>query len=394
MDFSLTQEQLMLREMVRDFAEKEMAPVIPALERRGEYPAKIVRKLAGLGILGMTIPEEYGGVDFGAVSICLVMEEIARVCASTGVTISVHNSAAAAPIVRFGSKRQKTRYLPAMARGDLIGGFALTEPGCGSDAAAITARAVRKRDRYVLDGTKSWITNARIGGVFVVMAVTDPKASSRRISAFLVEPTFPGFSFGKDEDKMGLRCSVTSMINLAGCEVPADNLLGEEGMGLHVAFSTLDSGRIGIAAQAVGIAQGAFDEARRYARTREAFGGALASLQAIRFMLADMAMEIDAARLLTHRAADIKDRARDGAGRAKDFSGEASMAKLFASEMCNRVAYRAVQIHGGYGYSREYSVERFYRDARVTTIYEGTSEIQRLIIARRLIGLRAQPGAA
>ncbi len=371
----------MLRETVREFAENEMAPVIPSLEREGTFPAGIVAKLADLGILGMAIPEEYGGAGFDTVSICVVMEEIARVCASTGVTLSVHNSAASAPIVQFGTREQKLKYLPRMAAGALIGGFALTEPGCGSDAAAIACRAERRGGGYVLNGTKSWITNARIGGVFVLMAVTDPSAGSRGISAFLVEPDTPGFSFGKDEEKMGLRCSITGMINLSDCEITASSLLGEEGMGLRVALSTLDGGRIGIASQSVGIARGAYEEARDYALTRKTFGVKLADHQAIRFMLADMALEIDAARLLTHKAADKKDRGARGA----DLSLEASMAKLYASEMCNRVTYSAVQIHGGYGYSKEYNVERYYRDARVTTIYEGTSEIQRLILARRLV---------
>jgi alkylation response protein AidB-like acyl-CoA dehydrogenase len=380
-DFELTEEQRMVREMVREFADREMAPVIPALEREGTYPAAIVARLAELGILGMAIPEEFGGNAFDAVTTALVMEEIARVCASTAVTLSVHNTASAGPIVRFGSREQKSRYLPRMARGEIIGGFALTEPGCGSDAAAVATRAVRRGDRWILNGTKSWITNVRIGGVFVLMAVTDPDAGSRGISAFLVEPDMPGFSFGKDEPKMGLRSSKTGMINLVDCEVPAEFLLGEEGMGLRVAFSTLDAGRIGIAAQSVGIARGALEEARAYAKTRKAFGEALASFQAIRFMLADMATEIDAARLLTLRAASLRDSAPPGG----DFSREASMAKLYASEMCNRVAYKAVQIHGGYGYSAEYNVERYYRDARVTTIYEGTSEIQRIIIARKLV---------
>ncbi len=378
MDFSLTEEQRMLRDTVREFADREMAPVVPGLERRGEYPVDIIARLADLGILGMSIPEEHGGTGFDTVSISLVMEEIARVCASTGVTLSVHNSAAAAPIVRFGNDAQKDRYLPAMARGEIIGGFALTEPGCGSDAAAVTTRAVKTGDGYVINGAKSWITNVRIGGVFVLMAVTDPDAGPKGISAFLVEPSMPGFSFGKDEEKMGLRSSVTGMINLSDCRVPAENLLGREGDGLKVAFSTLDGGRIGIAAQAVGIAQGAYDEARRYAVDRSAFGRKLSGFEAVRFMLADMALEIEAARLLTHHAATLKDR-------GSDYSKEASMAKLYASEACNRVAYRAVQIHGGYGYSKEYNVERYYRDARVTTIYEGTSEIQRLIIARKLL---------
>lgn len=379
MNFDLTEEQRMVRDMVREFADREMVPHIPEMERRGEFPAEILHKLSKIGIMGMAIPEEFGGTGFDTVSITLALEEIARACASTAVTVSVHNSAAATPIVRFGTAGQKRRFLPQMASGEIIGGFALTEPGCGSDAAAMATRAVRRGDRYILNGTKSWITSARVGGVFVLMAVTDPTAGHRGISAFLVEPGMPGFSFGKDEDKMGLRCSITGMINLTDCEVPADALLGEEGMGLRVALSTLDGGRVGIAAQAVGIARAAFEDSRRYAATRTAFDGPLTSHQAIRFMLADMAVEIDAARLLAHRAACLRDLG------AKDFSREASMAKLYASEMCNRVTYRAVQIHGGYGYSKEYSVERYYRDARVTTIYEGTSEIQRLIIARKLL---------
>ena len=379
MDFRLRDEQRMARDMVREFADREMAPVVPALERAGEYPAAIIRRLGELGILGMTIPEDLGGSAFDTVSVCLVMEEIARVCASTAVTVSVHNSAAASPMVVFGNRDQKARYLPAMARGDIIGGFALTEPGCGSDASAIRTRAVRRGDTYVLNGTKTWITNVHVGGVFVLMAVTDPAAGSRGISAFLVEPTDPGFSFGKDEEKMGLRSSVTGMIHLTDCEVPAHRLLGEEGMGLRVALSTLDGGRVGIASQAIGIARGAFEAARDHARQRAAFGKPIADFQAIRFMLADMAVEIDAARLLTLRAADMKDRGE------KHYTAQAAMAKLYASEMANRVAYKAVQIHGGYGYSREYAVERMYRDARVTTLYEGTSEIQRLVIARHLI---------
>jgi butyryl-CoA dehydrogenase len=378
MDFLLRDEQRMARDMVREFADQEMAPVAARYERAGEFPAPIVARLGDLGILGMTIPEEFGGSSFDTVSVALVMEEIARVCASTAVTVSVHTSAAAAPIVRFGSREQKARYLPAMARGEIIGGFALTEPGCGSDAAAIRTRAEKRADRWILNGTKTWITNVRIGGVFVLMAVTDPSAGPRGISAFLVEPSAPGFAFGKDEDKMGLRASATGMINLTDCELPTGALLGEEGMGLRIALSTLDGGRVGIASQAVGIARGAWEAARSYAQQRSAFGKHIADFQAVRFMLADMATEIEAARLLTLRAADMKDRGE------KSFTLQAAMAKLFATEMANRVASKAVQIHGGYGYSREYAVERMYRDARVTTIYEGTSEIQRLVIARHL----------
>ncbi|MGH9867636.1 MAG: acyl-CoA dehydrogenase family protein [Candidatus Polarisedimenticolia bacterium] len=379
MDFLLRDEQRMARDMVREFADREMSPVVGALERAGEYPAAIIARLVDLGILGMTIPEEFGGSAFDSVTVALVMEEIARVCASTAVTVSVHNSAAASPIAIFGTRAQKQRYLPAMARGEIIGGFALTEPGCGSDAAAVRTRAVKRGERYVLNGTKTWITNVRVGGVFVLMAVTDPSAGRRGISAFLVEPSLPGFAFGKDEDKMGLRSSTTGMIVLTDCEVPESSLLGEEGMGLRVALSTLDGGRIGIAAQALGIARGAYEAARLYAKQRTAFGKTVADFQAIRFMLADMATEIEAARLLILRAADMRDRGE------KSYGPQAAMAKLYASEMANRVAYKAVQIHGGYGYSKEYAVERMYRDARVTTIYEGTSEIQRTVIARHLI---------
>jgi len=309
-----------------------------------------------------------------------VLEEIAAACASTAVTVSVHNTACAGPIARFGTGAQKKKYLPPMARGDFLGGFALTEPSAGSDAAAIRTRAVRKGDRYVLNGTKSWITNVHEGGVYVLMASTDPARGSRGITAFLVEPSFPGFRFGKDEDKMGLRASLTGEISLTDCEVPAGNVLAEEGMGLRIALATLDSGRIGIAAQAIGIARAAFEAALSHARKREAFGGPLSRLQAIQNKLADMALQIDAARLLTQRAAWL---AESG---AKNFTREASEAKLYSTEMGNRVCYEALQIFGGYGYSKEYPVERLVRDVRVTTLYEGTSEIQRLVIARQLVG--------
>ena len=383
MDFDLTGEERILIETLREYAAAEMRPVVADLERRGAYPAEIIRGLADLGILGMSIPEEYGGTGFGALQSSLVLEEIAAVCASTAVTVSVHNTASAGPIARFGNPDQKKRYLPRMATGEILGGFALTEPCAGSDAAAITTRAVRQGDRYVLDGSKTWITNVRAGGVFVLMAVTDPSRGPKGISAFLVEPGYPGFSFGKDEEKMGLRSSLTGEIRLDRCEVPAGNLLGEEGMGLRIALATLDTGRIGIASQAIGIARAAFEASRQHARSREAFGGPIASLQAIQNKIADMAVSIDAARLLTHRAACLAD------GGARDYTREASEAKLFATEMANRVCYEAVQVFGGYGYSKEYLVERCYRDVRVTTRYEGTSEIQRLVIARRLIAAGA-----
>lgn len=379
MDFALSEDQRILQATVREFAAAEILPVAAGLEKREEFPAAILAKLAELGIMGMSIPEEFGGAGFGALSSAIVLEELAAACASTAVTVSVHNTASAGPIARFGSTAQKKKYLPRMASGETLGGFALTEPSAGSDAAAIKARAVRKGDVYVLTGTKSWITNALHGGVFVVFAVTDPGRGSKALSAFIVEPGTPGFEFGKAEDKMGLRASATAEIVLEGCEVPAANLLGEEGMGLRIALTTLDSGRIGISAQAIGIARAAFEAAREHALKREAFGAPLAKLQAIQNKLADMAMQIEAARLLTRRAAYLIDSG------AKEFTRAASEAKLYSTEMGNRVCYEAIQIFGGYGYSREYPVERFYRDVRVTTLYEGTSEIQRLVIARRLV---------
>jgi len=377
-DFDLTEDQRILQTTVREFAEAEIAPVASGIEKREEFPSAILAKLAELGIMGMSIPEEHGGAGFGALSSAIVLEELAAACGSTAVTVSVHNTASAGPISRFGNADQKKKYLPRMASGEMLGGFALTEPSAGSDAASIKARAVRKGDAYVLTGTKSWITNAVHGGVFVVFAVTDPERGSKAISAFIVEPSMPGFSFGKTEDKMGLRASATAEIILDGCEVPAANLLGEEGMGLRIALTTLDSGRIGISAQAIGIARAAYHAAREHALKREAFGKPLAKLQAIQNKLADMAVQIEAARLLTHRAAYLIDSG------AKEFTRAASEAKLYSTEMGNRVCYEAIQIFGGYGYSKEYPVERYYRDVRVTTLYEGTSEIQRLVIARRL----------
>lgn len=379
MDFNLTEEQQILRRTVREFAEERIAPVAAGLEKRGEFPSSIVAELAQMGILGMAIPEEFGGAGFGSLASTLVLEELAAACASTAVTISVHNTASAGPIARFGSTQQKKKYLPAMASGECIGGFALTEPGAGSDAGALKATAERKGDRYVLNGTKSWITNSVIGGVYVVFALTDPTQGSRGISAFIVEPGFAGFSFGKAEDKLGLRASTTGEIILDSCEVPEENLLGEPGKGLRIALATLDQGRVGIAAQAIGIARAAFQAAVAHARKREAFGMPLARMQAIQNKVADMAVSIEAARLLTRRAAWMMDSG------AREFTREASEAKLLATEMGNRVCYEALQIFGGYGYSKEYPVERYFRDVRVTTLYEGTSEIQRIVIARRLL---------
>jgi alkylation response protein AidB-like acyl-CoA dehydrogenase len=377
--FELTEEQELIRGTIRDFAEGEARPGAAARDRDGEFPAALVRQLGEMGFLGAVIPAEYGGADIDAVAYALVIEELARVDAALAVTTAVHNSVGAYPIVMWGTEAQKRKYLPPMARGETLGAFALTEPQAGSDAANLKCRAVRDGDRYVVNGVKAWCTNGPVAGTLVLMAVTDPALGSKGISAFILESGSAGFRPGTVEDKMGLRSSKTSELVLEDCVIPAESRLGAEGDGLKVALSVLCASRTGIGAQAVGIAQGAFEEALRYAKTREAFGGPLAELQAIQFMLADMATRIEAARLLVYYAASRTD---DVSRRIYRYS---SMCKLFASEMANEVVARAVQIHGGYGFSREYPVERFYRDARVTTIYEGTSEIQRLVIARELL---------
>ncbi len=378
MDFSLNEEQRMIRDMVRDFADSEIMPVTDKYEKNSEYPAEIIAKMGELGLMGMVVPEEYGSSAMDSVSYCLAIEEIARACPSCAVTMAVHNGVLCSPILNYGSDALKKKYLPPLASGEMTGGFALTEPNAGSDPSAMTAKAVRKGDSYILNGTKAWITNTHIGKIFIVMAVTDPSKGGKGISAFVVEAGTPGFRFGDPEDKMGLRCSKTSEIILEDCEVPAANILAEEGKGLTVALGSLDGGRIGIASQCVGIARGAFEEALSYSRNREQFGKPICAFQAIQFKLADMATGIHAARLLTHNAARMKD-----AG--KKITKEGSMAKLYASEMANRVTADAVQIHGSYGFSKEYRVERLYRDARVTTIYEGTSEIQKIVISRELL---------
>jgi len=379
MDLSLTSEQMMLREMVRDFAEKTVRPESDRCEQSGEFPHESIRTAAELGLCGMIIPEEWGGAGLDTVSYAIAIEEISRVCASTAVTLSVTNSICGYPILKFGTQSQKERYLRRLASGEILGGFCLTEPSCGSDAGAIKTRAERRGDRWILNGEKAWVTNAQVGSVYLVFAVSDPSKGKKGISAFLVEPGFPGFRFGKLEDKMGLRASKTGSVLFEDCEVPAENLLGEEGAGLSIPLGTLEAGRIGIAAQAVGIAQAALEEGLLYAKSRQAFGRPLTEFGAIQAKLADMATAVEAARLMTWRAAAGHDAGAPGGPVAS------SMAKLFATEAAQTVTYEAVQIHGGYGYSKEFRVERLYRDARVTTIYEGTSEVQRIVIARGLV---------
>ncbi len=379
MRFELTEDQELIRNTIRDFAEHEVRPGAAARDRDSDFPADLLKQLGGMGFMGAVIPVEYGGADIDSIAYALVIEELARVDASLAVTVAVHNSVGAYPIVRWGTEEQKRRYLPPMAAGQALGAFALTEPQAGSDAANLKCRAVRDGDRYIINGVKAWCTNGPVADTIVLMAVTDPGQGSKGISAFILEAGTPGFQAGTIEDKMGLRSSKTSELVLDNCAIPAANRLGNEGDGLKVALSVLCASRTGIGAQAVGIAQGAFEEALRYAKVREAFGQPLAGFQATQFKLADMATRIEAARLLVLYAAS---RTEDVDRRIFRYS---SMCKLFASEMANEVVAQAVQIHGGYGFSREYPVERFYRDARVTTIYEGTSEIQRLVIARELL---------
>jgi len=370
----LSEEQKLLQQTVREFANTEVKPLARELDETGRFPRETLRKAAELGLTGIPFPEQYGGAGFDHISYAIAIEEISRACASTGVILSVQNSLYCDPIYRFGSEEQKQRLLAPFARGEKIGCYALTEPQAGSNAAALATHAVRKGDRYIVNGTKAWITNGGAADAAIVYVNTDPPKGEKGITALVVERGTPGFKVGKEEKKLGINATACVELSFTDCEVPIENRIGNEGEGYKVALSTLDGGRIGIAAQAVGIAQGAFEEALKYSQQRMAFGQPISNFQAIQFMLADMATEIDAARLLARKAAWKQD---IGAR----FTMEASIAKLFASEMATRVTHKAIQIHGGYGYSREYPVERMYRDARITEIYEGTSEIQRLVIA-------------
>jgi alkylation response protein AidB-like acyl-CoA dehydrogenase len=379
MDFSLKDHQKLIRDTVRQFMETEVRPVVRQNDREERFPAEALRKLAEMGCCGLLVPEEWGGAGMDSISYVLMLEEVARVDAALATILSVTNSAATMPLLSFGNDAQKKKYLTRLARGEWIGAFCLTEPQAGSDAAAIQCRAERDGGAYRLNGTKSWVSNGGSAGVYIIFAKTDPAAGGKGMSAFLAEPGFPGFRVARYEEKMGQRSSHSAEITLNDCEVSAENRLGEEGQGLKIALNTLDGGRIGIAAQAVGLAQGAMEEAVKYAKQRRAFGKTISEFQAIQWMIADMQTEIEAARGLLYHAAWLK----DSGGR---MGAAASEAKLYASEMVNRVVYKAVQVHGAVGYSRETDVERMYRDARVITIYEGTSEIQRMVIARELLG--------
>jgi alkylation response protein AidB-like acyl-CoA dehydrogenase len=379
MYFELDEEQRLVRDMVHDFAQAEIAPRAAEVDKSEEFPADNITKMAELGLLGLPYPEEYGGGGGGYLSYAIAVEEIARACGSTALIFAAHVSLGCGPIYYFGTEAQKQRWLPLLCSGQGLGAFGLTEPEAGSDAGSTRTTAVRDGDEYILNGSKMWITSGAIAEVVTCTAKTDSGAGTRGISCFLVEKGMPGFIPGKNEPKMGLKGSVTSALSLENCRVPAKNLLGQEGEGFKQMLITLDAGRISIGAMALGLAQAALDEATRYSKERVQFGQPIAKFQAIQWMIADMATEIDAARMMVYRAAALKD-----AGRP--FTKEAAMAKLYASEVAERAAFKAVQIHGGYGYSREYPVERIYRDQRLCTIGEGTSEIQRLVIARQVLG--------
>jgi butyryl-CoA dehydrogenase len=377
--FQLTEDQLAIRDMARDFARNEVQPGAAERDRSHDFPTELVGKLAELGLLGVFVPEEYGGAGLDMMSYVVALEEISYADAAVGTIMSVQNSLAGWPILAFGTEEQKHRYLTPLATGEKIGCYALTEPEAGSDAGSQRTRAVATGDGYVLDGTKLWITNGPQADIIVTYANLDVEARHKGVCAFILEKGFDGFSVGKVEEKMGIRCSHTSELVYDGLKVPAANLLHEERDGFKVAMATLDGGRIGIAAQALGIAQRCLDLAVAQAHERKTFGKPIAKHQAIQWKIADMASRIESARLLTWRAAALKD-----AGQRA--SKECSMAKLVASEAANFCAYEAVQVFGGLGYSQEYEVERLYRDARITTIYEGTSEIQRLVIAKSVLG--------
>ena len=379
MDLKLTEEQEMMRKMVHDFAQKEVAPVAAEVDQKGEVPLANIKKMAQLGLLGLTVSEQYDGGGADAISYVVAIEELSKACASTAIFVAVQNSLVCGGIEKFGTEEQKEKFLRPLARGEKIGAFALTEPGAGSDVVAMLTTAVRDGDSYIINGRKHFITNGGLADIVILFAMTDKAQRHRGISAFLVEKGGRGFSVGKKENKMGICGSNTSELVFDDARVPAANRLGEEGQGFKIAMTMLDSGRIGVAAQAVGIAQAAYEAALKYSKERVQFGQPLCQFQAIQWMLADMATRIEAARLLTYNAA-LKKQA------GEPFSKEASMAKLFASETAVWVADRAVQIHGGYGYMKEYSVERNYRDAKITELYEGTSEVQRMVIVRGILG--------
>jgi len=379
MSFKLTEEQLMIRSMVRDLSRSEFAPKAMERDKTKEFPADNLEKLGELGLMGMMVPPEYGGSGADTISYVLALSEVAYACASTAVIMSVHNSIVCESILRHGTEKQKQQYLNQLATGKTLGAFALTEPNAGSDPARQTTKAVFDGDSYVINGRKRFTTTAKNAGLIIVTAKTNEELRHKGISAFLVDRDTPGMTVGPLEDKMGLRASDTADLIFEDCRIPAGGLLGNEGDGFLIAMTALDGGRIGIAAQSVGVAQAAFDAAVRYAQEREQFGQTISKFQGLRWIIADMATEIEAARLMTFSAAEMKDN-------GENYTLQASMAKLYASEMVNRVTAKAIQLHGGYGYFDDYDIERFYRAAKVLEIYEGTKEVEKIVIAREIIG--------
>ena len=377
MEFKWNDEQQLMQTMFREFVDKELRPIAAELDEQERFPFELIPKMGEIGLLGIPVAEEFGGVGMGTLEYVMAVEEISKACASTGVTISAHTSLCCWPIEHFGTQEQKEKYLPDLATGEKLGAFGLTEPNAGTDAAMQRTTAEDKGDHWLLNGSKVFITNGEVADVYVVFAMTDKAAGNKGISAFLLEKGMEGFSFGSHEKKMGIRASSTCELVFEDVKVPKENLLGELNKGFQIAMMTLDGGRIGIAAQALGIAQGAIDETVKYVKDRVQFGRPISKFQNTQFMLAEMQTRVDAARMLVYRAAAIKD-----AG--EPYSSEAAMAKLFASETAREVTWRAVQLFGGYGYTRDYPVERMMRDAKITEIYEGTSEGQKMVISSRM----------
>lgn len=377
MDFRLTDEQSMIRNAVREFALSEIEPIAKEIDIECRHPYETVEKLGEMGIMGMFVPEEYGGSGADTISYAIAVEEISRVCGSTGIIVSVNNSLACFPLLKFGNEEQKTKYLKPLASGEKLGAFGLTEPSAGTDAGAQRTVAKKDGDHYVINGSKIFITNGPVADLLVIFAMTDRTKGMRGISAFIIEKDMPGFSIGTIEDKLGIRGSQQAELVFQDLHVPEENLLWDEGRGFSIAMQTLDCGRIGVAAQALGIAQGALDRSVQYAKERVQFGKPIGKFQAISFMLADMETRVQAARYLVYSAAFAKDN-------QKNYSKEAAMAKLYAAETAMDVTTKAIQIHGGYGYTKDYPVERYFRDAKITEIYEGTSEVQRMVISRAL----------
>lgn len=383
--FPLSAEHKMIRDAARDFAQKEIAPIAAEFDESGEFPMQTVRKMGDLGFMGIEVPETYGGAGMDALAYVLALEEICKVDAAHGVVMSVNNSLYCHGILKFGTEEQKQKFVTPIASGKAIGAYSLTEPMSGSDAGTMRSRAVCDGNEYVLNGRKSWVTSGPVADYVVVFMMTDPAKKQKGISAFVVDAKTPGFIRGKKEPKLGIRASATSELLFESCRVPIDSRLGEEGEGFKIAMTVLDAGRIGIASQALGIAEAAYEASRQYATQREAFGQPIGAFQGTGFKLADMKTRIEAARLLTYNAALAKENSKQSGGR---YSLEASMAKLFASETAMFVTHQAVQIHGGMGYSKELPIERYFRDAKITEIYEGTSEIQRMVISRAELGMK------